>query len=217
MKGSMIAIRKLEREVKKLILLGLFLVISGCTTSVQVKGTVPFPKVATIPARVGIHYSNEFRSFRHEETIKNLGTWEVELGEQNLLVINSLFTSLFEEVREIAEPPGSGVDMTGLEGILVPSITEYGFLVPGVSGLKFFSASIHYRISYYNRKGEKVGEWNTVGYGKSELSGKSQGESLGDATLDAIRDAGARIATKMIEQPSFINWTKSMQVSAREK
>ena len=51
---------------------------------------------------------------------------------------------------------------------LFRSIEKYGFLTPSISGLKFYSASIEYRVAMYDKVGAKVGDWNIVGYGKSE-------------------------------------------------
>ena len=94
--------------------------------------------------------------------------------------------------------------------MLVPEIVKYGFLTPNVSGLKFYSASIHYRMSLYNNHNEKLGEWTIVGYGKSERTLFGTTESLGEATVLAIRDGGARIAIEMTSQPVVQSWLEDV-------
>ncbi len=182
------------------------LLIGGCTTSVTVEGTIPTPLVAKIPVNVGVYYSDDFKKFRHEENIRQNGNWKVDMGDQNLLFFRNLMTAVFDNVTEVGEPQVGGGSLEGLDGILVPEIVKYGFLTPNVSGLKFYSASIHYRMSLYNRQNEKLGEWTIVGYGKSERTLFGTTESLSEATMLAIRDGGARIAIEMASQPVVQDW-----------
>ena len=186
------------------------LAMGGCTTSVTVEGTIPTPLVAKIPVNVGIYYSDDFKQFRHEETIRQEGNWKVDMGAQNLLFFRNLMTAVFVDVTELNEPPLAGESLAGLDGVLVPEIVEYGFLTPNVSGLKFYSASIHYRMSLYNNQNEKLGEWTIVGYGKSERTLFGTTESLGEATVLAIRDGGARIAIEMTSQPVVQSWLEDV-------
>jgi len=186
------------------------LVFSGCTTSVTVEGTIPTPLVAKIPAKVGIYYSEDFKKFRHEETIRQNGNWEIDMGDQNLLFFRNLMKALFDEANEVGEPSGNMTGVDGLDGILVPEIVKYGFLTPNVSGLKFYSASIHYRLTLYDTNGQKLGEWGVVGYGKSETTLFGKNESLSEATMLAIRDGGARIAIETKSLPVIKSWLEEI-------
>lgn len=185
--------------------------LSGCTTSVTVEGRVPTPVVARIPASVGVHYSEDFKSFQHEEVIDQGGTWRVNLGPQNLTFFRNLFDAMFESVREVGEPPLDQSELAGLQGVIEPRIVKYGFLTPRISGLKFYSASIEYEITLYDRAGQKLGSWNVVGYGKSEPGVFGHDEALGEATNQAIRDGGARIAIELVDQPVVAKWLSASQ------
>ena len=81
------------------------LAMGSCTTSVTVEGTIPTPLVAKIPVNVGIHYSDDFKQFRHEESIRQEGNWKVDMGAQNLLFFRNLMTAVFVDVTELNEPP----------------------------------------------------------------------------------------------------------------
>ncbi|MFT4713234.1 MAG: hypothetical protein ACI8W1_001715 [Candidatus Azotimanducaceae bacterium] len=186
------------------------LLIGGCTTSVIVEGTIPTPLVATIPANIAVYYSDDFKSFQHEETIRQHGNFKVDMGGQNLLFFRNLMTSVFENVTEIDDSPLIGEKIAGFDGILIPEIIKYGFLTPNVSGLKFYSASIHYRMSLYDLNNEKLGEWTIVGYGKSERTLFGATDSLSEATMLAIRDGGARIAIEMESQPVVQTWLRGI-------
>lgn len=187
------------------------LVLQSCTTSVVVEGSVPTPLVNKIPARVGVFYSEEFRSFRHKEDIREAGNWDIDLGPQNLTFFSNLLDSLFLDVEQVREPPLTPEEMADLDGVVIPRIEKYGFLTPSISGLKFYSASIEYRIALYNSAGEKIGDWNIIGYGKSEGGMFTSDEAINEATVLAIRDGGARIAIELIDQPAVREWMKSLE------
>ena len=187
------------------------LVLQSCTTSVVVEGSVPTPLVNKIPARVGVFYSEEFRSFRHKEEIREAGNWDIDLGPQNLTFFSNLLDSLFLDVEQVREPPLTAEEMADLDGVVVPRIEKYGFLTPSISGLKFYSASIEYRIALYNSAGGKIGDWNIIGYGKSEGGMFTADEAINEATVLAIRDGGARIAIELIDQPVVREWMKSLE------
>ena len=145
------------------------------------------------------------------------------MGGQNLLFFRNLMTAVFDNVTEVDETffnveknvenntAENLENFAGLDGILIPEVIKYGFLTPNVSGLKFFSASIHYRMSLYNVDKEKLGEWTIVGYGKSERTLFGTTESLSEATMLAIRDGGARIAIEMQSQPVVQAWLEGIE------
>lgn len=194
----------------RLLIFSLVLVLQSCTTNVVVEGTVPTPLVTKIPARMGIYYSDDFQQFRYREVIREAGTWNIDLSEQNLTFFKNLMGALFDSAVEIHEPPLTEDEMRNLDGILVPSIEKYGFLTPSISGLKFYSASIEYRIVMYDKQGSKIGDWNIIGYGKSEGGMFTSDDAINEATALAIRDGGARIAIELIDQPSVQAWMNSL-------
>ncbi len=190
------------------------LALGGCTTSVTVQGTVPTPLVAKLPARVGVYYSPDFKSFRHEEVIEQRGTFKVDIGAQNLSFFENLMPAMFESVRVLDAAAPTPEEAVGLDGVIIPEILKYGFLAPSISGLNFYSASIHYRITLVDMTGNKIGEWTLVGYGKAEGGVFSGDDALGEATLLAIRDGGARIAIDLPSEPAVAEW---LQQTARNR
>ena len=205
----MLQFRVLLRQ--SLLVTGMLLSLQSCTTSVVVEGTVPTPLVSIIPARMGVYYSDEFRYFKHEEVIRDSGGWSIDLGKQNLNFFQNLTKSLFVGVQEVGQPPLTSEEMQGLDGVFIPKIEKYGFLTPSISGLKFYSASIEYRVAMYDKAGTKIGDWNIVGYGKSEGGMFSSDDAINEATVLAIRDGGARIAIELIDQPAVQAWLQSIR------
>ncbi|MFP6807191.1 MAG: hypothetical protein VB957_08420 [Pseudomonadales bacterium] len=201
------------RMAASILLIG---VLSSCTTTVNVQGTIPTPLVAQIPANIGVYYSQEFQSFEYKEVTDDSMTWKINLGKQNLSFFQNLLTSMFYGVEEVGEPPFPEGEMQHLDGVIVPRIVKYGFLTPAISGLKFYSASIKYQILLYDRSGQVIGDWNIVGYGKSEGSSFGGESALGEATMLAIRDGGARIAIEMSQQPQIVEWLQRLNSNDEE-
>lgn len=206
----------MKKVLFSLLPLALCALVGGCTTNVTVEGSVPTPLVAKLPVRVGVYYSPDFRSFQHEEVIEQQGTYKVDLGEQNLVFFRNLMDAMFESAVEVDDsifereerPSARRMAEQGLDGVIVPEIEKYGFLTPFISGLNFYSASIHYRVTLYDAKGDRVGTWTLVGYGKAEGAVFGANEALGEATLLAIRDGGARIAIDIPAEPAVVAWAE---------
>ena len=114
------------------------LLLSACSKTVVIQGAVPTPLVSQIPLRLGIYYSDSFKNFSYEESLKSDGNWTIELGQQNVLFFRELFTTLFLEVIEVDQEQLSAeaIQTLGLDGILVPEIEEYGFLTHVVDPVK---------------------------------------------------------------------------------
>ncbi|MBL4681259.1 MAG: hypothetical protein JKY88_11130 [Pseudomonadales bacterium] len=198
--------------MKLSILIGITLLLSSCVTNIVVTGTVPTPLIEKMPVRVAIYYDETFKEFVHSESLYGEGKWQIELGKQNLVFFRNLMSAMFETVVEVNTPELSAEDSSNFDGIIIPRIEKYGFLTPDISGLKFFSASIHYRISLYSNENEKLTEYAVVGYGKSEPGSFNASSALGHATMLAIRDGGTRISTELKLLPEVSQWLNESRV-----
>lgn len=190
--------------------------MAGCTTNVVVEGTLPTPLVRKVPASVGIYYDESFKNFQHTEDLDAEGTFKINLGSQNHDFFQNLMSSMFDQVTELNDPELGSAASANLDAIVVPSIEKYGFLTPGLSGLKFYSASIHYRITMIDKDGNELADWTVVGYGKSEGGVFSSDDALGEATMLAIRDGGARISIGLPQQPKVAAWVAKQGATINE-
>lgn len=198
-----------------LMLLTGLLALGSCHTSVVVDAPIPTPLVRQIDLHVGVYYPPALVNFVYEEAIPDQGSWRIDMGAQNLAFFRRMFSSMFSQVTEIPVfdlPGGDDIDKkpvvlpVGIDALLVLEIQKYGFLTPQISGLDFFSASIHYRLRVYDQDGNLAVNWTVVGYGKSPDRVFSGGKALEEATTLAIRDAGARIAIEARQHPAVIRW-----------
>ena len=176
----------------------LILLQAACTKTVTVTGTLPTPLVERIPANVGVYYSDEFKSFEHKEAMPESGTYQIDFGSQNLKFFRNLVNALFTDVTEVSSPDLSAEQKREFDAVLLPKIVKYGFLVPAISTLTFYEASIEYQIVLVDNEGNDLGAWKIVGYGKAEAELFGASDAIGEATMLAIRDGGARITTEVI-------------------
>ncbi|MEJ6516232.1 MAG: hypothetical protein QNL97_08580 [Pseudomonadales bacterium] len=188
-------------------LLTLGLTIS-CTTNVQVEGSVPTPLVAKIPANVAVYYDENFKTFVHTEELDTEGTWNINLGEKNLEFFRNLSNAMFSSVTEVDSPELTPEQQVQFDGLIIPTIDEYGFLTPKIGVLPFYSVSIRYQVLVLGKQNQRVAKYEVVGYGKSEGNSFTAGDAVGDATMLAIRDGGQQIAVELRHQPAIIEWLK---------
>ena len=183
-------------------------IVACAPSDLVIEGSVPVPMIKKIPVQISVYYPDAFLNFVHTETSEEIGDWQIDLGKQNSDFFRSLFGSMFDEAVAIEKWGGDASDgpITNTQAVLVPRIKKYGFLTPFVSGLGFYSASIEYELTLYDVRGAAILSWTVVGYGKSEGKVFAKEEAVEQATLLAIRDAGARIAIEFDKQKAFESW-----------
>jgi hypothetical protein len=151
-------------------------------------------------------------AYVHEEKLPRGGEWSIALGQMNQVFFRQLMASMFTTVTRIETvepgvlPADGGEDHDGMIRI---DLVEYGFLTPELSGLNFYSASAKYRVELADATSQSLGVWQVVGYGKAEAGAFQAGEAVNAATVMAIRDAGARIALELPDQPFFSAWLEA--------
>jgi hypothetical protein len=188
------------------------LLMSACSTSVQVAGDVPTLLVPALSRHVTYVEPTDLVAYVHEEKLPRGGEWSIALGQMNQVFFRQLMTSMFTTVTRIETvepgvlPADEGEDHDGMIRI---DLVEYGFLTPELSGLNFYSASAKYRVELADATSQSLGVWQVVGYGKAEAGAFQAGEAVNAATVMAIRDAGARIALELPDQPFFSAWLEA--------
>lgn len=201
-----------KTAMKLLIGLSTLCLVVSCTTNVQVEGSVPTPLVARMPANVAIYYDENFKNFVHSEDLDTEGNWNIDLGEKNLEFFRNLSNAMFTSVTEVSSSELTPEQQNQFDGLIIPTIDEYGFLTPNVGVLPFYSVSIRYQVLILNNQNERVAKYEVVGYGKSEGNSFTAGGAVGDATMLAIRDGGQQIAVELRHQPAIIDWLKRQNI-----
>ena len=208
--------KKAIRSLKILVCLLSLPLINGCMTAIEVTGSVPEFKLDRLGYIIGACLTESFREQVYEESPKSGVRWKVDFSNQNDQMTRALLEHLFEQVIYVDEPgklPGDGEQ--AVDGYLEPRVASYEFLVPQLTGQSAYSASIHYELYLYNKRGDLISVWKTVGFGKSELSSYTPGQALALATLNAIRDGTGRMGIELTRSASqqnkpVLDWLKSM-------
>ena len=187
--------------------------LSSCAHTLTVSGRIPTPLIEPLPVSIGFIRPVEFSTHIHREKLpRGGGDWTIELGALQNAFFETLFDALFQGVQPMeiagcgAGDEGRGVVASCPDGFVRLSLLEYAFLPPELSGLQFFSASTKYQVELLDAGGMVLDTWVVVGYGKNEGGGFQSTEALNAATVEAIRDAGARVALEWPKQGNVRTW-----------
>lgn len=196
----------------------LMLVLCGCgpIAEVVVDGSFPQPLVRSAPLSVGVYYSEQFRNFKHEQMEYDKVMYSISTGASQVELFDTLFRALFASAIHIeALPPAA--DTTGLDAILVPQVEELQFSVPEDTRSHSFEIWIKYSMRLLTPQGEPIHEWTMAAYGKTPVAFmKSQEEALHQATIVALRDAGAHLAADFARDPTLKQWLASSRAAAKK-
>lgn len=199
-----------RRPVNRVCLLSVLfmLLITGCgTTSVEVTGgEFPRPIVASIPLALGVHFSEEFRSYRLEESVPQRGDWSIDIGTAQVNMLQTVLPAMFDRVVEVGDLTPETLPQ-GLNAVLVPAVQEMQFAIPFQTRSNFFEVWIRYEMSLIDPRGEVIARWPVTAYGKTRsLMLESAEAAMRDAAINALRDAGAFLAIGFSNQQELKPW-----------
>jgi hypothetical protein len=174
--------------------------LAACTaTKLDTKAQLPPPLIEQLPVRVGIHYSPEFRAYRHQETRGSID-YEVNLGPAHVTNLEWLLKAMFREVVPVEDPARAGSIRPPLAFVLEPKFEEYSFLTPKDVAGEAFIVTIRYLMTLYDGQGARVDAFTFTGYGREKARTLASKEPLATATQRAMRDAGAKVAVELTDQ-----------------
>lgn len=180
------------RTIMTLVYVGL---LSACSKSVVVQTDFPEPLISAFPLSVGLHYGESLQNFIYSEDLPNDGTWTFELGEANTRLFDGIFAALFEQTIRVDETGGTGIPYEKLDAIIEPSIEALEFSLPRQSRSDQYSVWIRYNLDVYTPDGNLITRWTVSAYGQSDSQLLGTNNAMTQATINAMRDAGASIIT----------------------
>lgn len=198
------AARRLGRmRPVRLALIAVALLGSACSGTVMVREAFPTPLVERMPLRVAIHYPPALTDYVYSEDTRNDRAWTVQLGQANVRMFDSVFGGLFAETRQVSAVEAAATEMPGLDAIVAPAIDAFEFSLPSQSATDQFAVWIRYNLDVYGPDGQLIVRWPVTAYGQSGTGGLSAEDSMKRATVLALRDAAATIATGFPTQPKI--------------
>jgi hypothetical protein len=184
------------------------LAVSGCTTTASIPMDFPTPLVEPLPLRVGVRYADALQDYEHRELIPNDRQWVVQLGDANIAMFESVFGSMFDETRPADDEVARIASAASLDAVIEPELESYEFSTPLESGDPFFTVWMTYRMRMYDAEGRLIADWPIRAYGKSKQKILDSDQSLAQATIMAMRDAGAELALEFASQPRIREWLR---------
>ncbi len=186
--------------------------LMGCASVVTVEAEFPQPLIEKIPVRVGVLFDDALRNYEYYEEIPQQATWTIYLGNANELMLDGLFETMFLETALVESITLTSTDLFRLDGVLHPALEKFEFEVPIGGNDEFVEVWMQYKLRLFEPGGELVTEWPVSGYGKAELGNKE--DALNRATVTAMREVGATISTRFLEQPGVEYWIQERQNEA---
>ena len=185
--------------LNRLILVHTVLLLAACSTNVFVKGDYPTPLGKPIPYHVGMVFDDNFKD--HTFTRDNI---EIKLGDAQTRMYTTLLNGMFANstLLKSRETPPPEVDL-----FIVPNVEEIQIATPADNRLKVYEVWIKYNMQMFDRDGNSVADWLMTCYGKTPTATlKSRAKALNLASIVALRDAGARMATGFVRVPEVQGW-----------
>lgn len=182
-------------------LLVLAALLSGCATHVEVTGEFPTPVTRRFPLSATLVLEPEFRAYRLE--ISEPNTVSLALGDSQADLFRTVAGAMFQELRVSDRMP----DPATTDLVLVPRVAEVQIATPTETQLKIFEVWISYRVALLDKSGETIAEWPLAAYGKTPSRMlESASDAFNQASIMALRDAGAAMITSFTRTPGVGAW-----------
>ncbi len=173
--------------------------LAACQKNVNlhIQSEIPEPLVAKLPLSVGVYYPAQFRQFTYNENSEARGTWNIASGDSQVNAFSRIIGDMFTDFRELNAPQEGAVEL-----VLVPEIAKMQFAIPSETGFDYFETWVEYVVNLKTGDGEPLPEWRYTGYGQATAERFAGIETGLAASLgDALRNAGAQLATGLPEHP----------------
>jgi len=184
-----------------------FVVFTGCKSTLTVKGQFPTPVVNKMPYTLGVIYDKDFKDYQYTEQDKKRDEWEIEVGDAQLQLFNTVLPAMFTEVVKVDDlesKPSRSIDI-----FFKPQVDELQYNVPAETKLNMFEVWIKYNMKVYDNQGQLLADWILTAYGKTPTAFmQTQESALNEAMVIALRDAGAGLTLKFSHIPEINNWLK---------
>jgi len=185
--------------------------LGGCATSASVSVEGTFPTVVSKPRaiRAVIVMDEAFRNYQ-ALPLKNV---DIRFGSAQVDLWGKAFRGLFEQVEVVSSRSEvhSGADL-----VITPSVQEVQLSTPNQSYLNVYEVWIKYRLDVETPDGVPIDSWFLPAYGKTPDSAlMSRSRAIEDATVVALRDAGAKLMLDFFRIPAIHVWMEQRLASTK--
>jgi hypothetical protein len=174
----------------------------GCTTTAHVIVEQTFPTVVSAPREISaaIVMDPAFRSYQ-AFPLKNT---DIQFGLAQVDLWSKAFRGLFGQVEVVSSRAEVSA---GTELVIIPSVQEVQLSTPSQSYLNVYEVWIKYRLDIETPEGVPIDSWFLPAYGKTPDSALlSKSRAIEQATVVALRDAGAKLILDFYRIPAVHVW-----------
>ncbi len=183
------------------------ILVSACGGTVQVKIVQQFPEVVSEPRdiKAAIVFDETFSTYiarPGKDTSIDIGTAQVDL-------LSNAFRGLFQQVQTVTSRDQISPDT---ELVIIPSVLQVQLSTPSDFYLNVYEVWIKYNLDMETAEGDPIDSWFMPAYGKSPNSMMtSKSDAIEQATIVALRDAGAKLLLDFFRIPSVYGWLDQQQ------
>ena len=184
-----------------LVLIGAVLV-SACGGTVQVKIVQQFPEVVSEPRdiKAAIVFDQTFSTYIARPTENT----SIDIGSAQVALLTNAFRGLFQQVQTVTSRDQLNPDT---ELVIIPSVLQVQLSTPSDFYLNVYEVWIKYNLDLETVEGEPIDSWFMPAYGKTPGSMlASRTNAIEQATIVALRDAGAKLQLDFYRIPSVYGW-----------
>lgn len=177
-------------------------IISGCSTTLEVKGEFPTPVIDPVPITLGVNYPQAFRQYQYVEESEERDNWKISIGNAQTSLFDQVLPAMFSKIVAVDTTDNTEVDLT-----LEPILEEFQYNTPRETNIKMYEVWMKYNLKVYNQQGQLIADWIMTAYGKTPSAFMQSDQSaLNEALVVALRDAGARLSLSFVHVPEIKHW-----------
>jgi len=185
--------------------------LAGCTSS-NVRVEQEFPAMVAEPRDMKAVLVMDY-DFRNYQAWPNPKT-SIQLGAAQVDSLSKAFSGLFAQVKVVSSKEQAGTD-TDL--VIIPSVREVQLSTPSESHLNVYEVWIKYNLDIETADGVPIDSWFLPAYGKTPYSYLlSRSKAIEEATVMALRDAGAKLMLDFFRIPEIHGWMQQRQATRAE-
>jgi hypothetical protein len=190
------------------VLAAIMIAVTGCSSTAQVRVDEHFPTVLSEPKDIhaAVVFEQDFQEYVAHPNDKTT----IDMGRAQVELLSKAFQGLFRQVDIVT---ARDQVVAGSELVIIPSVREVQVSTPTDSYLNVYEVWIKYNLDIETADGDPIDSWFMPAYGKTPDSLMlSRSEAMREATIVALRDAGAKLLLDFYRIPSVFGWMEQQQV-----
>lgn len=188
------------------LVLALSILLTGCSTQVEVHGSFPTPIVNRLPLTVGVYYSQPFSQYKYLEASEERKKRSIGIGAAQVKLFSTVLPALFTQVVPVSQVNNPPSELP-IDLVITMAVDDFQYTVPGETRIDMYEVWIKYNLQLFDPQGQLIADWILTAYGKTPTAMfKSESEALNEAMVVALRDAGAGFSMSFNKVPEIRQW-----------